>query len=100
MPLWLIFLLMGLIKVPIAALMLWIPLRSDDAMSAYEGDGAPGADDDSGGGGSVRNAGPRDPHPRLPRSDKRRRGDHDSPAPIAPSRVRHAHVHVSPALHR
>lgn|SRR5487761_1687790 len=93
MPLWLIFLLLGLIKLPIAALMLWIPLRSDEAMSAKDDDGRSSAEDD-GGGSKVLPAGPRNPHPRPPLSGGRRRGAHGTPPPGSPKRVRHAHARV------
>ena len=36
MPLWTLIVLLALIKLPIAALMLWIPFRNDEAMHAPE----------------------------------------------------------------
>ncbi len=90
MPLWmLILLLMGLIKLPIAALMLWLPFRNDEAMRTAE---LPGPSDEGGGSPSLP-AGPLDPHPRSPRphgpSPRRpRRGPHGAPAPPSPRRVR------------
>ena len=85
MSLWLILLVLGLIKVPIAALMLWIPLRSDDAMNARD-DAARAESDDEDGPGGLRVSGPTEPHPRLPRPSPRRRGPHG--APVAPRRSR------------
>ena len=90
---WVLILTLGLIKVPIAALMLWIPFRSDSALHSLpptesaEGD-APGEDDGGsrtlpGLGGGPRSGGPR--HPRTPRG---RRGPHGSPAPPSPARIR------------
>jgi hypothetical protein len=98
-----IVLLLGLIKLPIAALMLWLPFRDDEAMNAPPG----GSDED--GGSKALPASPLDPHPRRPSGDPRlpgappparprpgsaatrpRRDPHGSPAPLAPRRVRTA----------
>jgi hypothetical protein len=106
MSLWMwIVLLLALIKLPIAALMLWLPFRNDEAMNAPK---SAGASDDDGGSrtlpGSPRQPGPRRPSrdPRLPgRSPDRgprpgsgatrpRRDPHGAPAPPAPRRVRTA----------
>jgi hypothetical protein len=79
--------LMGLIKLPIAALMLWIPFRDDTALNATE---PPGQSDDDGGSRALP-AGPLDPHPRrppFPRSP--RRGPHGAPPPPSPRRIRKA----------
>jgi hypothetical protein len=90
MPLWmLILLLMALIKLPIAALMLWLPFRNDEAMTTAE---RPGQSDDGGGSLSLP-AGPLEPHPRSPLSSgpsprHPRRGPHGAPAPPSPRRVR------------
>jgi hypothetical protein len=101
MSLWmLIVLLLGLIKLPIAALMLWLPFRNDEALRAS--DEAASSDED--GGSAVLPAGPLDPHPGppdpgLPRRRppghggsprqrmRRRRGAH-GPTPASPARVR------------
>jgi hypothetical protein len=90
MPLWLIIVLvLGLVKLPIAALMLWMPFRNDEATKTAE---APGPSDDDGGTRALP-AGPLDPHPHtpgpfrpLPRSP--RRGPHGSPPPPSPRRIR------------
>jgi hypothetical protein len=87
MPLWLIFLLLGLIKLPIAVLMIWIPLRSDDAMSAIQDAAGSQGDDEGDGGSGVRPVLPADPHPRPPLSGRRRRGPHGL-CPASPARVR------------
>jgi hypothetical protein len=84
----LIVLLVGVIKLPIAALMLWIPIRNDDAMRVPAD---PGASDEDGGSRTLPPA-PADPHPRPPRPRRwppsPRRGPHDAPSPTAPPRVR------------
>ncbi len=54
--------LAAIIKLPIAALMLWIPFRDDAAMRAPESTDS-GEDD---GGSRVLPAGPLEPHPRGP----------------------------------
>lgn len=85
MPLWLwILLLVALIKLPIAALMLWIPFRYDEAMQAPE---APDSSEEDGGSRALP-GGPLDPHPRAPLPNKPRRGPHGSPSPPPPARVR------------
>jgi hypothetical protein len=89
MPLWMLIALLALIKLPIAALMLWIPFRNDAAMKAPE---PPGKSDEDGGTHALP-AGPLDPHPRRPlpygpRPRSPRRGPHGSPPPPAPRRVR------------
>jgi hypothetical protein len=86
MSLWLIMLILMAIKVPVAALMLWLPFRHDDAVANVTGP----TDDD--GGSPALPAGPLNPHPRptSPRPFPRlpRRGPHGCPAPPSPSRVR------------
>jgi hypothetical protein len=93
MPLWLLVLMLfGLIKIVIAALMLWLPYRSEAAMIAAEkGEKGeersdPGSDDE--GGSKVLTGEPFDPHPRLPLPHRPRRGPHGSPSPPSPARVR------------
>jgi hypothetical protein len=108
MSLWMVIVLLGLVKLPLAALMLWIPFRDDQAMSAgatgIEADGAGDSEDD---GGSVAlGASPLDPHPRSPRPRPRRRGPHGSGTPPSPRRIRrpamaaHLRIGVSPARGR
>ena len=86
MSLWLIMLILMAIKVPVAALMLWLPFRHDDAVGNVTGP----ADDD--GGSAALPAGPLNPHPRptSPRPFPRlpRRGPHGCPSPPSPRRVR------------
>jgi len=84
----LIVLLAALIKLPIAAMMLWIPFRNDEAMRIPDGPEPP--DDD--GGSKALPGGPSDPHPRMPLPRFPRRGPHGTPAPPAPRRVRTAVV--------
>jgi hypothetical protein len=91
MSLWVLIALLALIKLPIAALMLWMPFRNDSAMNASE---PPGQSDDDGGSRATF-AGPLDPHPRRPlpwgpRSRSPRRGPHGCSPPPSPRRVRTA----------
>ncbi len=91
MPLWTLIALLALIKLPIAALMLWIPFRNDAAMNSPE---PPGQSDDDGGTKAMP-AGPLDPHPRRPlpvgpRPRRPRRGPHGTPPPPSPRRSRTA----------
>lgn len=64
MSLWLIVGLLALVKLPIAALMMWLPFRDDAAMHAQ----APAQAGDEDGGSPATAAGPLDPRPRGPRS--------------------------------
>jgi hypothetical protein len=89
MPLWTLIVLLALIKLPLAALMLWMPFRNDAAVSANE----PPAQSDEDGGSRALPAGPLDPRPRRPTpfgpfSRGPRRGPHGSPPPPSPRRVR------------
>ncbi len=96
---WLVLLAFGLIKLPIAALMLWIPFRSDAAVSSrplYESEES---DEDEGGSKMLPGGagGPRvspHPRPRTPLGGRGpRRGPHGGAAggpPAAPARVRGA----------
>ena len=79
-----IVLLAGLIKLPIAALMLWIPFRYDEATQSQ--DVSDSSEED--GGSKVLPAGPLNPHPRSPLPRSPRRGPHGSPSPSPPARVR------------
>jgi hypothetical protein len=85
MPIWVwILMLAALVKLPIAALMLWIPFRNDEAMQARD---VPDSSEEDG-GSKVLPGGPLDPHPRTPLPRRPRRGPHGSPAPPSPPRVR------------
>jgi len=90
MSLWMVIVLLGLLKLPIAALMLWIPFRNDQAMNmvaTVDADESNASDDD--GGSKTLSASPLDPHPRAPRPRPRRRGPHGSdPLSPPPPRVR------------
>ncbi len=95
MSLWMLIVLLGLLKLPIAGLMLWIPYRNDKAMNdkavnaaAVLGTDEPDASEDDGGSMALP-ASPFDPHPQSPRPHPRRRGPHGSDsAPPSPPRVR------------
>jgi hypothetical protein len=85
MPTWTwILILAALIKLPLAGLMLWIPIHYDDAASPSESSDS--SDED--GGSKALPGGPLDPHPRTPLPRCPRRGPHGSPAPPSPARVR------------
>jgi hypothetical protein len=86
MSLWLLLVLMGLLKLVVASLMLWIPFRSDSAMIALAEEDGSEADDE--GGTKVLPGSPDEPHPRLPLPRRPRRGPHGSPAPPSPARAR------------
>jgi hypothetical protein len=79
-----IVLFAGLIKLPIAALMLWIPFRYDEATQSQDVSDSNEED----GGSKVLPAGPPNPHPRSPLPRSPRRGPHGSPSPSAPPRIR------------
>ncbi len=85
MPLWLwILLLAGLVKIPLAGLMLWIPFRYDESMRISD---SPDSSEEDGGSKALPGS-PLDPHPRAPRPRRPRRGPHGSPSPSSPPRVR------------
>jgi hypothetical protein len=86
MPLWLLLTLMGLVKLLVASLMLWLPFRSDYAMSALEDERRSDSDDE--GGSKTLPGAPSDPHPRLPLPRRPRRGPHGSSSSPSPARVR------------
>jgi hypothetical protein len=92
MSLWLIIVLLGLLKLPIAALMLWMPFRDDHttrALASTSADPAQAEDSDEEGGSPALPASPPNPHPRSPRPRPRRRGPHDSGGGTpSPGRVR------------
>jgi hypothetical protein len=90
MPLWVwILFFAALVKIPLAALMLWIPFRNDEAMNAKD---IPDSSEEDGGSKALP-GGPLNPHPRSPRPPKPRRDPHGSPSPPAPSRVRTSAAH-------
>jgi hypothetical protein len=86
MPLWVwILLLAGLVKLPLAGLMLWIPFRYDETIKTPD---LPDSSEEDGGSKALP-GGPLDPHPRMPLPRGPRRGPHHgSPAPPSPPRVR------------
>ncbi|HTB49846.1 MAG TPA: hypothetical protein VK701_02630 [Solirubrobacteraceae bacterium] len=89
MSLWLLLGLIGLVKLVIASLMVWIPIRSDSAMNVLEDQGPPESDTGEDEGGSKTRVGsPAGPHPRLPLPHRPRRGPHGSPSAPSPPRVR------------
>jgi hypothetical protein len=87
-----VLLLAGLIKLPIAALMLWIPFRYDE--SQVVNDVSDSSEED--GGSKALPGGPLNPHPRGPLPRNPRRGQHGSPSPSSPPRVRRPVRAVTP----
>jgi hypothetical protein len=81
---WLLLFIVAAAKIPIAALMLWLPFRSDKAMQPDEATDGPSDGDD--GGIKAPPSQPREPHPRGPLGRPRQRGPHGTPA--SPLRVR------------
>ena len=79
-----ILLIVGLAKIPLAGLMLWIPFRHDETLRAPD---LPDSSEEDGGSKALP-GGPLDPHPRMPRPPRPRRGPHGSPAPLSPPRFR------------
>lgn len=79
-----VLLLAVLIKLPIAALMFWIPFRYDEA--AVVPDPSDSSEDE--GGSKALPGGPLNPHPRTPLPRHPRRGPHGSPTSPSPPRVR------------
>jgi hypothetical protein len=95
MSLWLLIVLFGLIKLPLAGMMLWLPFRNDEAMHAPDATSTDASESEDDGGSRTLPGGPHDPHPRgpFPRlphvpTGGARRDPHGSPAPPSPSRVR------------
>jgi len=85
MELWVwVLLFAAVIKIPIAALMLWIPFHNDQAAESAD---VPDSSDEDGGSKALP-GGPLDPHPHVPRPRGPRRGPHGSPSPPSPPRVR------------
>jgi hypothetical protein len=79
----------ALVKIVMAALMVWLPMRADSAMNAFEA--SPGSESDAGedeGGSKTLPGHLGEPHPRLPRPRWPRRGPHGSPSAPSPPRVR------------
>jgi hypothetical protein len=99
MSLWVLLALMGLFKLVVASLMLWIPFRADSAMvSLVDEDDSEGEDE---GGAKTLQGAPKEPHPRRPLSPRPRRGPHGSPALPSPARVRRraSRVHARARVH-
>jgi hypothetical protein len=82
---WIVLVLVAVIKLPIAALMLWLPFRYDEA--AYQPSETTDSSEEDGGSKALP-GGPLDRHPRGPLPRNPRRGPHGSPSPGSPKRVR------------
>jgi hypothetical protein len=87
MSLWMLFVLLAVIKLPLIGLMLWMPFRNDEAPIATDlTDTSDSSEED--GGSHTLPGGPLDPHPRMPLPRSPRRGPHGSPALSPPARIR------------
>jgi|ERR1700722_9536791 len=93
---WVLILGFGLIKLPIALMMLWLPFRTDESLAALAaGEEGDSTDEDEGGSKTLAGV-PRRPSPHRPRPRPGwrgprgpRRGPHGAPSPAAPARSRH-----------
>ena len=85
MSVWVLFLLLGVIKLPMIGLLLWMPFRSDPPA----GD-VPDSSQEEDGGSKTLPGGPHDGrrHPRGPLPRSPRRGPHGTPSPGPPERIR------------
>lgn len=88
---WLLILGFGLVKLPIALLMLWLPFRNDEALVSRGPSEDDATGEDEGGTktlpGAPHRPGPH-PRPRLRGPRGPRRGPHGEPAPPSPARSR------------
>ncbi len=82
MELWTLIVIVGLLKLPMIGLLLWMPFRADDAVAAV----ADSPPDD--GGSRTLPQPPRGRHPREPLPRNPRRGPHGGARAPAPQRVR------------
>ena len=87
MSLWMLFVLLALIKLPLIGLMLWMPFRNDEAVIATDLTDLSDSSEEDGGSHTLP-GGPLDPHPRMPLPRSPRRGPHGSPALPPPARIR------------
>jgi hypothetical protein len=83
---WFVFLAVVLIKMPIAAYMLWVPFRSDAALESHEPAEPDSPDEDDGGSRTRPEDFRRHRRPRGPSGP--RRGPHGGGASPSPSRIR------------
>ncbi len=95
MSLWLLILLFGLIKLPLAAVMLWIPFRHDEAMRVPGDTRSDESESEDDGGSRTLPGGPHTPHPHRPfprpphvPGGGARRDPHGTPSPPSPPRIR------------
>jgi hypothetical protein len=78
-------LLFGLVKLPIAGLMLWMPFRYDESQQPPV-EASDSSEED--GGSKALPGGPLNPHPRSPLPRLPRRGPHGGPSLPEPPRPR------------
>lgn len=86
--LWSLFITLALVKLAVASMMLWLPFRTDSAVTATDDQPRTDSNDDEDGGTKVSCDERSNRHPRQPRPRRPRRGPHGSPSPGAPRRVR------------
>jgi hypothetical protein len=92
MSLWLLIVLFGLIKLPIAAMMLVLPFRNDAAMQAQ---GPAGSSDEDGGSHTLPHE-PHGPRPRWPVSPRPRGPQHGVSRTEPASHGRRRGAHAAP----
>jgi hypothetical protein len=102
---WLLILGFGLVKLPIALVMLWLPFRSDEAVRLLGPSDESGSSDEDDGGSKTLADSPHRPNPHRPpprpwrRPRGPRRGPHGTPGPSAPARLRHSRAMPKRATH-
>lgn len=84
MELWTLIVIVGLVKIPMVGLLLWMPFRSDDALADISPPPSPPED----GGSRTLPQPPRGRHPREPLPRNPRRGPHGGVRVPAPQRAR------------
>jgi hypothetical protein len=82
MRLWMVIVLVGLLKLPLVGLLLWLPFRSDSPVADV-----PDSPQDDGGSKTLPHP-PHGRHPRRPLPHLPRRGPHGSAPTPPPERVR------------
>jgi hypothetical protein len=88
--LWLLIILLAIVKLPLIALMMWMPFRAEAKQMKAEAEAADDSSADEDDGGSKILPDPYDPHPRTPLRGPwgPRRGPHDTVPPPSPPRTR------------
>jgi len=87
MSVWLLLVLLAAVKIPLAGLLFWLTLSSDEAMTMRDG---PAVQDSSDGGGGSKVPPSHGPRPRRPFPVRPRRGPHGLPPASPSTRMRHS----------